>query len=229
MSSERPSPAPSAADTSGGGPPPDDTAAQSPDRDRDPAIVDPTDRRPVGDWQTQYPNSFARRRQLLEGTYLALLLICGGPVLLFLLWSEHLGDWLGLHAEQAESFRTYGFAWTGGLLGGAVFSMKWLYHSVAHGIWHRDRLIWRLAAPHLSAAFAFSLLTLATSGIVEVIDLDVLRRPSAMVGIAFLLGHFSDLTVARLARTARNLLGTPERMQAASTPEPTARTGDGEG
>jgi hypothetical protein len=172
--------------------------------------ADPTDGRGKGQWKTRYPDKQARRHQFWEALYLGLLLLLSGPVLLFLLWSNHLGHWLSLEPGQLEPFRTYGFAWSAGLLGGAVFTTKWLYHSVAHGFWHQDRLLWRLVTPHLSAAFAFGLVTLATSGLLDFLDAEALKTAPAMVGFAFLLGYFSDLTVARLAKTARQMLGSPE-------------------
>jgi hypothetical protein len=175
------------------------------------APADPTDGRGQGQWTTRYPNSTARRKQLWEGAYLGFLYLAAGPVLLFLVWSGHLAEWLAVDDDLKEAFRTYGLAWLAGLLGGTVFTTKWLYHSVAHGFWHEDRLLWRLFTPHLSAAFAFGLFALVTSGLIDLIDAPAVRSPAATVGIAFLFGYFSDFTVARLAKTARQLLGTAER------------------
>jgi len=54
----------------------------------------------------------------------------------------------------------------GGLCGGCSSSLKWLYHSVAKRHWHRDRIIWRLVVPVLSAVLAVFSGLMTVSGLI---------------------------------------------------------------
>jgi hypothetical protein len=171
------------------------------------APSDLTDGRRPGEWRTRYTQRQARVWIVIETVFLTALLV-GLPVALFLVWHGNLSDWLDVNPERRNEFEAFAESWLGGALGGAVFSMKWLYHSVAHRSWHLDRRLWRFFTPVLSGSFSFALIALATSGLFPVLDSDVIRRPSAVLGISFLLGYFSDNTVGKLAELADNLLGS---------------------
>ena len=114
---------------------------------------------------------------------------------------------LGVDWARYNTFRIYSLAWVSGTLGGTLFTVKWLYHSVGKGFWNADRLAWRIFTPHLSGGFSFGLLALATSGIFEILNRELLRSSPAIVGTGFVLGYFSDFTVARLYKVAEHLLG----------------------
>jgi len=167
---------------------------------------DLTDGREEDDWHSRY----TERRCILqiwgEGVYLALLLAATAAMLL-LVWVGTPQDWLGVDDARYATFRVYAYGWLSGMLGGTLFAVKWLYHTVAHGYWNVDRFAWRIFAPHLSGAFAFGLIALITSGIFEILNRDTLRTGPAIVGLGLLLGYFSDYTVARLAEIAKDLLG----------------------
>jgi hypothetical protein len=143
-----------------------------------------------------------------EGIYLAVLLL-GCAAALILIWLGTPRPWLGIGPPRYETFRIYAFAWVSGTLGGTLFAVKWLYHSLGKGSWNADRLAWRLFTPHLSGGFSFGLLALATSGIFEILNRQLLRSSPAVVGVGLLLGYFSDYTVARLYGVAVHLLGEP--------------------
>lgn len=172
------------------------------------APFDPTDGREEEEWGSRYTDRRAIIQISLEAIYVGVLLGAFAFALL-LVWIGTPQTWLGVNDARYETFHTYADAWLAGALGGTLFSIKWLYHSVARGIWHVDRLLWRLFIPHLSGAFAFSFIALITSGIFEVLNRDLLRSSPAAVGLGFLLGYFSDFTVARLYRIARDLFGSP--------------------
>ena len=71
-----------------------------------------------------------------------------------------------------------------------------------------------------------ALIALATSGLFRVLDAEQLRTGSAVVGISFLLGYFSDNTIAKLAELAERLLGErPVDPGGGKRPPPTWRKG----
>jgi hypothetical protein len=141
----------------------------------------------------------------LEFCYLvALFLAC--PVILFLLGARKLDAPLDLSHTEGRALSLYGSAWIGGLLGGCVYSMKWLYHSIGRGKWHLDRRAWRFLTPLVSSGLAFGTLSLLISGAVPLLSENITRSQAGICGIAFLVGYFSDDTVAALATWAKRLL-----------------------
>jgi len=169
---------------------------------------DLTDNRDEDEWKSRYKDRWSRFQIFIEAIYLALLLY-GAAFLLLLIWIGTPQDWLGVSDDRYATFKVYGYAWFGGLLGGTLFAVKWLYHSVGKGFWNADRLPWRVFTPHLSGAFSLGLIAIITSSIFEVLNQELLRQGAAVVGISLLLGYFSDFTVARLYRLAETLLGAP--------------------
>jgi hypothetical protein len=173
------------------------------------APSDLTDGRAENDWKSRYREPRAVAQIIGEGTYLAVLLV-GAALALLLVWIGTPRPWLGIGPARYVTFQSYGYAWIGGTLGGTVLAIKWLYHSIGKGIWNVDRLAWRLFTPHLSGAFAFGLIALATSGVFEILNRQLLRSGPAAVGTGFILGYFSDYTVARLYELAKHLFGDSE-------------------
>jgi hypothetical protein len=172
------------------------------------APSDLTDGRKENEWKSRYSDRRAIAQIVAEGAYLWVL-IAAAAVALILIWLGTPRAWLGVDWARYDTFRIYSLAWVSGTLGGTLFAVKWLYHSVGKGSWNADRLAWRLFTPHLSGGFSFALLALATSGIFEILNRELLRSSPALVGTGFLLGYFSDFTVARLYIVAEHLLGGP--------------------
>lgn len=166
----------------------------------------PTDGRKLLEWESKYNDPSARKAIRYEAIYLAILLF-SSPVLLLLLWLEYPKGWLGLSDEKYRPLLTYGLAWVSGVLGGTLFDIKWLYHTVARGLWHLDRRLWRLFTPHISGGLAFAVVTLIASGVFRIFDRDALDSLPLVVGLSFLVGYFSDSTVAKLAEVAQTLFG----------------------
>jgi hypothetical protein len=169
------------------------------------APADPTDNRAPLDWQSKYPRE-ARRQMWIEGSYLAGLLV-SVPLLLIVLWLEVPKTWLGLSREKYAAVLKYGVAWLGGLLGGTLFSLKWLYHSIARQIWHVDRRPWRVFTPHISAGLAFAVVALISSGLFRIFDRGATNARPLVLGVAFLVGYFSDSAIAKLSEIAETLFG----------------------
>lgn len=102
----------------------------------------------------------------------------------------------------------YSFSWLGGTLGGTLFAIKWLYHSVAKWKWNEDRKLWRYFTPPISGALAFIVVLLISSGVLKIFDQNAMRSPSLSLAIGFMVGYFSDSAIAKLSEVAQTLFGT---------------------
>lgn len=170
---------------------------------------DPLDGRDILEWESKYPES-VRRDIRNEAVYLLIMLgLC--PVLILFLWLWRELDWLALSDNHRRIIWTYGTGWLTGTLGGTLFSLKWLYHSAARQIWHRDRRCWRFLTPHISGGLSFVMLAMVASGLLAVFDRDAMRSGSAIVGFCFLVGYFSDSAIGKLSDLADTLFGSRSR------------------
>lgn len=166
------------------------------------APADLTDSRRPFDWQTGYNDRQARRKIHAEAFYLVSLLVVTSIISGVL----HFARPSVLDPRLFTIARDYIYSGLGGAFGGALFAMKWLYHSVAKGIWHEDRQLWRVFAPVLSAGLAFAFALLARSGLINVFDPESIHG-SAAWGIGFLIGYFSDTAIGKLTEVAETLFG----------------------
>jgi hypothetical protein len=98
-----------------------------------------------------------------------------------------------------------------GVCGGASASLKWLYHTVAKKRWHRDRVIWRLVVPILSAVLALFTGLMIDSGLIPFVTGKPLSTPAVCAGLGFFVGLFSDNVLASLQRLAFRIFGTVDR------------------
>jgi hypothetical protein len=168
---------------------------------------DPTDNRKLLEWQSRYPAE-ATKEIRFEALYLAFLLTATPWLLLAFYCRAPHYFWRFLDAPLQESVGRYGLAWIGGTLGGTLFTIKWLYHVVARELWNLDRRLWRLFTPHISGGLAFAVIALVSSGMMKIFDVKATHSPSVVVGMAFLVGYFSDNAVAKLTEIADTLFGT---------------------
>jgi hypothetical protein len=97
------------------------------------------------------------------------------------------------------------------LAGGAIFAMKWLYHSVAKAEWNRDRILWRFIAPINSAVLATAAGFGISAGIMPFLDQNSFNNLYAALFFGFFIGHFSDNVLAALQRLARKWFGTQDK------------------
>jgi hypothetical protein len=168
---------------------------------------DITDGRRSGDWKTRYPDNPARCAIAFEAFYVSALLAVM-IVLLLLIWLQSPRTWFGLDEVKYKILEKYVCAWIGGSLGGILFDIKWLYHSVAKNLWNIDRRLWRLFTPHVSGALAFVFVLLISCGVLRIFDQATLDSPSVCLAIGFMVGYFSDGAMAKLSETAQTLFGT---------------------
>jgi hypothetical protein len=170
------------------------------------APTDPLDGRKPGEWRSTYKDLDALRGIRFEARYLAVHLIVI-PIFIVVLWLEYPKQLLKLSDQKYEPLLKYGIAWLSGVLGGTLFDVKWLYHSVARKVWHLDRRLWRLFTPHISGGLAFASIALISSGLVRIFDPKAVESRSLVTGVAFLVGYFSDSAIAKLAEIAETVFG----------------------
>jgi hypothetical protein len=113
----------------------------------------------------------------------------------------------------------YALSWGAGTLGGTLFAIKWLYHTVARQLWHMDRRLWRLFTPHISGGLAFGVTALIASGVIRIFDKNATNSYALLVGFGFLVGYFSDSAIAKLSEVADTLFGTSRSKEKHSTGE----------
>ena len=163
------------------------------------APSDPSDGRKPGEWQSLYPKD-AQKYICFEALYLMIIFVLASVFIALILISKkwtHIGD-LELGAISSS---------LGGLLGGTIFAIKWLYHSVARGIWHEDRRLWRLWTPWISLGLAFVFWALMSSGLLKIFNPAAMSSELTTLSLGFLIGYFSDAATAKLAEVANTLFG----------------------
>lgn len=166
---------------------------------------EPTDRRPVGSWETRY-SAGARKQIRLEASYVTGLFVLTTLCILFLAMEPKLNI-LGSADLAVRELLPFLLAFFGGMFGGTLFSMKWLYHSVARGLWNADRRLWRLFTPLLSAGAAVGVVVLSAGSVIPIFNERVVRSPSGALGISIIAGYFSDRAFSALERLAEDRFG----------------------
>jgi H+/Cl- antiporter ClcA len=168
---------------------------------------------PIGrDWKSDWFDKPEAWKQIkLEAVYLALVAIFFS-ILLFIIW--WFPGMLGLGAEQQMNIvelRQFLLVSVAGTLGGTVFSIKWLYHSVwtdnKNERWKQDRLLWRLFTPHISGLFSFAFFAILKSGLLNVEIKSGSESNDFFFAFGFIVGYFSDRAVGKLREIADAWLG----------------------
>jgi hypothetical protein len=170
------------------------------------APADLSDGREAADWKSRYSDPIAQRAIASEAVYLAALFFTV-TMLVFIIMSGAPAVWLSLPTDRFTIFEKYTYAWLGGVFGGTLFDIKWLYHSVAKHMWNADRRLWRLFTPHLSGGLSFAVILLISSGILRIFDIAAMDQPLVSLSLGFLIGYFSDNATAKLAQIAELLFG----------------------
>jgi hypothetical protein len=169
--------------------------------------IENTDGRKVCEWRSRYEPE-ARKEIYWEACYLGALFVLSQLLILaFWLGCFHCKV-CGMTDEKYVTVCHYAYAWFAGMLGGTMFSAKWLYHAAARAFWNQDRRLWRVFSPHLSAALAFAFYTIIVSGLLKVIDVATMQKPSSIIGCSFLVGYFSDGAIGKLREVSEILFGT---------------------
>lgn len=95
-----------------------------------------------------------------------------------------------------------------GVIGGCLFDIKWLIHSVARGTWHKDRILWRLFTPFTSGVTAVFFALIVQSGIISLFDPSSFNSIEIAGAFGMLAGYFADGVIGVLSNVAGALFGT---------------------
>jgi hypothetical protein len=95
-----------------------------------------------------------------------------------------------------------------GALGGALFSLKWLFHTVATGEWNEDRRIWRFLVPLSGSVIAVIFAAIFQSGLIALFNTESFKNLEIAFAFGALVGYFSDGLVGVMTNIARILFGT---------------------
>lgn len=128
---------------------------------------------------------------------------------------------VGLDSASTVVARRFGWLCAGGLLGGTVYSAKWLYHSIAKGIWHEDRMVWRYLTPWISLGTTVGVGALVFAGFFKGVDSS---SGATCTGVGFLIGYLSDRFLAKMKDIAQVMFGeTESHYQRRDRNDPTSR------
>jgi len=168
-----------------------------------------TDQRQVSNWQSRY-----EPKAIHEIRVDAILVSC----ILFITFAGIVCTWNGVNFRLMSYgcdscspiiFSKYAYFFFGGLLGGSLYGIKYLYKVVAHGFWNIDRRLWRIFSPFLAGGLAIAVGALLDSGILGLASKSA--SSSSYLSIGFLTGYFADSALAKMQDIAKTVFGTTER------------------
>ena len=176
-------------------------------KNNDSFLSDLTDGREKGNWKSRYVEE-AQIAIKWEKKYL--LFVFFFALLISLLSGFFFKGCLFNIGCNLGDFKIYLFALFGGLLGGTIFSMKWLVHSVAKDTWNIDRRLWRIFTPLVSSVVALLIVILINSDFIKG-DANKCISIYKSFGIGFLSGYFSDNAIGKLTEIAQVLFGSASK------------------
>lgn len=189
------------------------TGAESSNSGRRKLYPEDTDNRGLWDAKSRYAPQYVRA-QKIEACYMLVVLLLS--VLGLILVAANVTDrallWLGLNDGTVVLARRYEWLSLGGLLGGIVYSSKWLYHAIAKGLWHEDRKVWRYLTPWISLGTTIGIGALFIAGFMKapVNESTETSSASSYIGLGFLIGYFSDMFLAKMKDVTQVLFGETE-------------------
>lgn len=163
------------------------------------------DGRTVGDFNSRYFGK-CTKQLWFEGLWLAALLLIP-----FGLFVQNDCDLHNLTKFWPPLGNHIVLAWFSGLLGGTVFATKWFYRSVAHGIWSRDRVFWRLLSPIMSATLGVFAYLLLKGNVLSLINPALFNEAENICIVAFLTGMCSDSVMAALSSLSSKIFPPPKK------------------
>jgi hypothetical protein len=154
-----------------------------------------------GDWKTRYDGP-ALKGIYREFWYLVALLLFAALLMAYAACTSP------ATCPCGPGMRQYLLSSGGGLIGGWMFTTKWLIHAVVSGFWDEDRRIWRFLNPFVSACLALTFCAIIRSGLFQVLTPTSMDKPSAAIAVGFLVGYSSDRAIGKLGDIADTLFGT---------------------
>lgn len=185
-----------------------DTQSGKPDNEP-PAVPEHTntDDRAVGDWQSRYSEA-ARKEIRIDAIYVGCIFILTLLALLFT-WQGSIYTAISYKCQSCspEKFNQYAFFFLGGILGGTMFGLKYLYQVVARGLWNIDRRLWRIFSPFLSGGAALAIGGLLDSGLLGLTIKS--STTSFYFSMGFISGYFADKALGKMQEIADTVFGSP--------------------
>jgi hypothetical protein len=168
-----------------------------------------TDGRQAYEWASRY-TAEAVRQIRIDAAYIAILLFLALAAIL-VTWRGAFFEIFGSHCAGCDGrvFGKYSLYFLGGLLGGILFGIKYLYKVVARGRWHLDRRLWRLFSPWLSGSLALVVGALLESGVLGLST--KISSGAAYLSYGFITGYFADRAIDKMHEVAETLFGAPGR------------------
>ncbi|GGL35976.1 hypothetical protein [Caulobacter rhizosphaerae] len=178
-----------------------------------PPVVRPDGRDPW-QWETKYAEVATQiwREAKILGTYLA---VFGTLTLLVFALVADPAYPAGSSAQNAVFYlrRHDLLVFFVGSVGAVTFAIKWLVHSVAKGLWHQDRFLWRIFVPLTGGIYALVVLGLVQAGLMggqKAADANVTSLTRDLV-LAFLAGYFADGVSGLLSNVANAIFGQVDK------------------
>lgn len=168
-----------------------------------------TDGRDIGEWKTKYPpdaRSEIRLDAFIAGGIFAITLFAT-----FLTWRGTMYGWLAQDCTgcSPSTFYRYTYFTLGGLLGGSLFGIKYLYKVVARNRWSIDRRLWRIFSPLVSGGLALVIAALTDSGILGLTTKQT--GGASFLSLGFIVGYFADSALAKMQEIAETVFGSTTR------------------
>jgi len=167
-------------------------------------LSDLTDGREKGNWQSRYDENALKE---IKKERLILLIYLFGSFVLVFISGLYFKKYIPNIDCNLLGIKPYVFCSLGGFIGGTVFSMKWLVHSVAKHTWNYVRQFWRMMTPMLSGTVALLILILINADIFKS-DIGSSYSTYKSFGIGFLSGYFSDNAIGKMTEIAQVLFGS---------------------
>lgn len=163
------------------------------------------DGRDIGKWQSRW-NQEAIKHIRIDAIYVASILIIT-LITIFLVWKGTVYSLLVGECTTCDvkRFNQFALFFLGGVLGGTMFGIKYLYKVVARGFWNLDRRLWRVFTPFLSGVLAFTIGSLIDSGM---LGLSLKSSSSTFyLSLGFITGYFADSALAKMQEIANTVFG----------------------
>ncbi|MBT9523420.1 MAG: hypothetical protein IV101_21295 [Dechloromonas sp.] len=170
---------------------------------------DPTDGKKKYQFDSGYPFT-CRIEIFLEAIYLVGLMVLAAYFIVWYVAGTLPLVTLGVRGDELPKALHKLIAFPiAGLMGGTMFGLKWQYRVAARGWWHKDRRVWRLCSPWLSAALAMMIGIVIDGGLLGLsFSRDAADPTSTLISIGFVTGYFADSALAKLQDIASVVFST---------------------
>jgi hypothetical protein len=168
-----------------------------------------TDERRRYEWKSRWDDD-AKKHIYVDALVVGLVLIITF-IAIFLTWRGYTFTLLtdGCVGCSHATFNRYAYFFLGGLLGGTLFAVKYLYKVVARGYWHLDRRLWRIFTPLVAGGLGLAIGAMIDSGILGLTT--KVSSGSAYFSVGFIAGYFADSALAKMQEVADIVFGSTDR------------------